>query len=217
MEIQLQQQQFRLLKHQLGFTNGIMVGRVAMGGGLILLWRAELDVQIVSYSQGHIDSWISNWLPTSGCFFTGFYGHWNVTQRRHSWDLLRRIGNYHHLPWCTIGDFNELLFAHETSSVSGQPTSQLKAFRQLVEDLDLKELSMEGVSYTWTNKRRDTALVRAKLDRGFRNGAFFISQRNSYIQALPMHSSDHHALHLILVNPSPTHGVVRQKPLRMEP
>lgn len=84
-----------------------MVERITMGGGLILLWRVDLDVCIQIFSPGHIDAWISNWLPTSGCFFTGFYGHWNTSQSKHSWALLRRIGHNRSLPWCTISDFNE--------------------------------------------------------------------------------------------------------------
>lgn len=44
------------LKHQLGFTNSVMVERIGLGGGLILLWHASFDVQLLSYSQGHIDT-----------------------------------------------------------------------------------------------------------------------------------------------------------------
>lgn len=90
MEIRLLHNKFPLLKNQLGFHNGFMVDRVGFGCGLILLWRHDLSVSLRSYSNGHIDVWISNWLPTGGCFLIGFYGHCNPTLRKQSWELLKR-------------------------------------------------------------------------------------------------------------------------------
>lgn len=159
METRLQYCHFPFLKHQLGFTSGVMVERIGMGGGLILLWHEALDVQLLSYYQGHIDTWISNWLPTGGCFFTGFYGHWHSSQRRHSWELLRRIGAQRSLPWCVLGDFNELLYSHETSNMGGCLPSQTQPFRQVIADLDLTEICMPHVRFTWSNKRKGSTLV----------------------------------------------------------
>lgn len=72
MEIRLLRNKFSLLKSQLGFHSGFMVDRVGFGGGLMLLWLHDLSVTLQSYSIGHIDVWISNWLPTGGCFLIGF-------------------------------------------------------------------------------------------------------------------------------------------------
>lgn len=69
-----------------------MVDRIGLGEGLVLLWRDDLEVTIQNYSLGYIDVLINNWIPSGGYFFTGFYGHWNTTQRKQSWQLLQYIG-----------------------------------------------------------------------------------------------------------------------------
>lgn len=55
METRLLKVRFSSLKMQLGFGHGFMVERPGLGGGLIMLWRKDLEVQLHSYSLGHID------------------------------------------------------------------------------------------------------------------------------------------------------------------
>lgn len=42
-------------------------------------------------------------------YVTGFYGSPKVGERRHSWDLLRRINPGMKHPWIGLGDFNEIM------------------------------------------------------------------------------------------------------------
>lgn len=71
-----------------------MVEITRFGGSVIMLWQDHLEAQLLSYSQGHIDIWLDNWTMIGGSFVTGFYAHWQVSQRKHSWDLLKHIGQY---------------------------------------------------------------------------------------------------------------------------
>lgn len=84
METRLPSYILLFLKNSLGYSHGFAVDRSGQGGGLTMLWRDELDVQLISYSTGHIDVWIAEGIVDEGCFLTGFYGHWSVSQRRHS-------------------------------------------------------------------------------------------------------------------------------------
>lgn len=61
METRLLQRRFIFLKQQLRISQGLMVDRVGLGGGLVLLWRDHVDATLISMSTGHIDIWISNW------------------------------------------------------------------------------------------------------------------------------------------------------------
>lgn len=96
---------------------------------MILLWQENIYIQLINMSVGHIDVWVSNWSDNGGCFLTEFYGHWCVNQRKHSWKLLRKIGEYRLLPWVVIGDFNELLLTTEIDSLRGRPVSQMSGLR----------------------------------------------------------------------------------------
>ena len=84
------------LRFLLGFRNGFGVDRVGIGGGLILLWKEELEVSLQSYSVGHIDVLVklSNGHIPNSFFFIGFYGNPITNRRKESWTLLRRIVKY---------------------------------------------------------------------------------------------------------------------------
>lgn len=51
METRLLHKQFNFLKSQLGLISRDRVG----------LWETHLDIELINFSQGHIDIWIRNW------------------------------------------------------------------------------------------------------------------------------------------------------------
>lgn len=44
------------VKFKLGFGNGLIYDATNRASGLALLWRANVNVEIVSYSSNHIDA-----------------------------------------------------------------------------------------------------------------------------------------------------------------
>uniref|UniRef100_A0A803PIU4 RNase H type-1 domain-containing protein n=1 Tax=Cannabis sativa TaxID=3483 RepID=A0A803PIU4_CANSA len=67
-------------------------------GGLILLWSAVVNCNILSFSSFHIDSFIKE-EDDQGWRFTGFYGDPNPNRRIDSWKLLNRVGKMYSTPW----------------------------------------------------------------------------------------------------------------------
>ena len=66
--------QMNNVRVELNFENCFTVSRNGLGWGLVMLWSSDIDINIVSYSQHHIDAEIynergSNWRCT------GVYGH----------------------------------------------------------------------------------------------------------------------------------------------
>ena len=45
--------------------------------------------------------------------FTSFYEELKVSNREDAWSTLRMLKSKPHLPWCCMGDFNELLRMEE--------------------------------------------------------------------------------------------------------
>lgn len=45
--------------------------------------------------------------------FNRIYGFPKRSHRRESWNLLRTLARMLNLPWCVIGDFNDLLDAED--------------------------------------------------------------------------------------------------------
>ena len=101
------------VKRKIERQQGLLVSRIRRAGGLVLLWKNSLQVDILSYSPGHIDAIVSEEQGLKKWRFTGFYGHPKTRKRGESWTLLKNLSRRSHLPWECIGDFNEIMFAKE--------------------------------------------------------------------------------------------------------
>lgn len=78
--------------------------------GLALLWCRELMVDVINYSQFHINAkveWKEQNVPWK---FTGFYGQAEVCKRKYTWNLLSLLNQSHEISWCIVEDFNEILY-----------------------------------------------------------------------------------------------------------
>ena len=82
---------------RLHFQNCFAISREGLGGGLALLWREEVTVDIKSFSKHHVDVVVHS---ENGSYWrcTGVYGHPESDQKRHTWELLRRLAALSSLP-----------------------------------------------------------------------------------------------------------------------
>ena len=77
-------------------------------GGLALLCKKEDTVSVLGSSSNFINVQVT--IEQLGTWqFTGFYGHPGQNRRRESWAMLRQLVVSSALPWCIMGDFNNLL------------------------------------------------------------------------------------------------------------
>lgn len=107
----------------------------------------DIDIVVCSYNYFYIDSIVST---DEGIWrFTDFYGEPELSKRKLSWDLLRRLHVNQNLPWPVAGDFNEIL---KNSEKVGGPDRPPWAIRQFQEALvivtcviwDIKATSLRG-------------------------------------------------------------------------
>jgi len=52
---------------------------------------------------------------------TCYYGFLERARQRDAWDLLRALRNMSSLPWCIIGDFNDLLSQQDKAGIHPYP------------------------------------------------------------------------------------------------
>ena len=111
-ETKLLARQVESVCRDFNFENCFAVDRTGMGGGLALIWRAEVNVSITSYSSHHIDALVCS---ESGLRWrcTGIYGHPELSQKHNTWTLMKRLASLFSYPWCCFGDFNEIMHMHE--------------------------------------------------------------------------------------------------------
>ncbi|GAU38527.1 hypothetical protein TSUD_148090 [Trifolium subterraneum] len=96
---------------------------------------------------------------------TCYYGYPERSRRRAAWDLLRDLGNMSSIPWCIIGDFNELLSQADKKGIHPQTNGLCMGFRQAVSDCDLIDIPIEGHPFTWIKSRGTPHVIEERLDR----------------------------------------------------
>ena len=57
------------------------------------------------------------------------------------------------LPWCCMGDFNDLLTQSKKRGRLMHPNYLIQGFREAVEYYGLRDLGMEGYSFTWEKSK----------------------------------------------------------------
>ena len=92
METKLEKTSLERIGRRLQFHNIFVVPRINRGGGLALLWRDEISLDIQTYFDHHIDAFIIHRVDDAWRF-TGFYGDPETTNRENFWSLLRALSH----------------------------------------------------------------------------------------------------------------------------
>ncbi|XP_073291073.1 uncharacterized protein [Primulina huaijiensis] len=135
-------------------------------GGLVLLWKEPYEINICSYSIGHIDCIVK--IDQLEWRFTGFYGNPKIFDRNLSWKLLWRLHSIPELkllPWLVGGDFNEILSESEKVGGCSRPLQQMRDFRNTLSDCKLCDLKVIGDPFTWCNRMKNKEIIFKRLDR----------------------------------------------------
>jgi hypothetical protein len=69
-----------LISYKLGYFGLFVVDCIGRSGGLALLWREEVSVEIKNYSQHHINAVIKYHQNSTPWKLMGFYGHSEVAK-----------------------------------------------------------------------------------------------------------------------------------------
>lgn len=83
--------------------------------------------------------------------------------------MLRNLAGVSKIPWCILGDFNDLMYLHEKRGGRRHPEVLLEGFRTAVNDCHLCDLGFLGSEFTWKRSRGTTTWIQERLDRGLAN------------------------------------------------
>ncbi|GJV46096.1 RNA-directed DNA polymerase, eukaryota, reverse transcriptase zinc-binding domain protein [Tanacetum coccineum] len=91
-----------------------------------------------------------------------------------------------------LGDFNAVLRFKENSNGLNIQGAGIKDFRECIDSLELEDINMTGLFYTWIQKMRNPELgVLKKLDRIMGNAHFISKYANSFAVFMPYLTSAH--------------------------
>ncbi|KAL0378750.1 UNVERIFIED_CONTAM: hypothetical protein Sradi_3180500 [Sesamum radiatum] len=174
--------------------NGLGVDSTGKGGGLLLLWRKDVDVWLQSFSAHHIDATVKSASCPDRWRFTGFYGYPEVGNRILGWSLLRRLAHQSVRPWVCAGDFNEVLAQHEKQGSLPRAHWQMRDFRKCLDDCGFQDMGLTGEKFTWCNQRIAPHTVRARLDRACCNSRALELFPLASVSAEAVSCSDHYPI-----------------------
>ncbi|KAL9667410.1 hypothetical protein QQ045_001767 [Rhodiola kirilowii] len=177
-----------IVRVKLGFDCCFAVPARGRSGGLALFWNNMTEVSVASYSGFHID-FILNY--KGSVHVTLFYGNPRTSLRHLSWRLLRKLRELINLPWCVIGDFNEICTFSETTSRNLSRQAYMEHFREVLMDCGLMDLGYKGSKYTYSNRRQGSEEVASRLDRAVGDDLWVDKFPNATIEHLISHRSDH--------------------------
>jgi hypothetical protein len=119
-ETKLMEKEMERFKWLLNMPHMVVVDSKGRSGGLALFWRREVYVRLLWKGRYHIDVDVVEENGTKWRF-TGIYSESKQGQKENTWKLLRTLHAQADLPWLCMGDFNEILFAHEKEGAGSGP------------------------------------------------------------------------------------------------
>ena len=117
METRLDRSGFEKHCGDVPFKNKLIVKKPNSGGGLALLWKEEVTLDVINFTNNHI---LAKVVENDGFMWhlIGFYGWPEANEKWKLWALLSHLRTLVKGPWCCIGDFNAILHTSEKQSVN---------------------------------------------------------------------------------------------------
>ncbi|XP_074342552.1 uncharacterized protein LOC141680149 [Apium graveolens] len=183
----------------------IVVEANGRSGGLSLLWKETNQVELLSLSKYHIDV-IVNVAGLQSWRLIGFYGEPNRNMRRKMWDLLRNLARDSNLPWCVMGDWNNIVAQTDKKGGASYPQWLLDGFNEVLAETGLNDLELYGHQYTWEKGRGTEAWLKIRLDRAMATGDWFELFPLARLYNLEGTPSDHSPIFMMPTNRSSMGG-----------
>ena len=174
----------------LGFEGMITVEARGHSGGIALLWRHKDEVSLSSFNKNHIDVIVST---KEGIKYrlTGVYGEPDRSKREETWSLIRNLASDNTLPWCLIGDMNNVLSQNDKRGGRPYPHRLLQGFQDVLNDCELTDMHLCGYQYTWERGLGTTHHIEVRLDRALVTQDFLNLFKEAKLTNLEVSTSDH--------------------------
>ena len=90
------------VRRRAGFDHKAVFESEGMSGGLLLMWKEEVKIQVNSVSKNYIDVTVNE---EGGRRFTGLYGEPEWNRKVLTWEAIRSLKGEPTIPWLIMGEF----------------------------------------------------------------------------------------------------------------
>lgn len=172
----------------MGYANKFTVPPTGLSGGLALLWKDDVDLQILDSSPNFIDTKLTS--ASASFHYTFVYGEPALEHRLHLWNKLSNLGVSRDSTWILSGDFNEIVDNNEKRRGVTRSEKSFVHFRSFITRNGLLDVKHTGNYLSWRGKRH-SHFVRARLDRSLANNSWFEMFPSGRLQYFRFEGSDH--------------------------
>ena len=181
-------------KRKVGFVYGLVVPKSNKSGGLAMLWKENINLEIMGYAGDLIDTIVTEADSRLKWKITGFYGRPEAHKRKESWDQLKALNRKFKLPWICFGDFNEILSMNEKMGGVQRSQRQMDEFRDAVNSCGFKDLGYNGSDYMWCNMQERENTMYIRLDQALATSEWMEQFKETHVYHIVDSTSDHCAL-----------------------
>ncbi|XP_050212592.1 uncharacterized protein LOC126664301 [Mercurialis annua] len=181
------------------FSNVMAIDPIGKSGGLCLVWKDELDLQIQHTSNNFIICTIS---ITNGPSFDSIFCHLycNIIHRRAQFQYLQSIRDRMLGPVLCAGDLNDYLLPSEKKGGNAFKLENHVDFTTFMECMEFRDLGFAGPPFTWSNRRNYPNSIKVRLDRALANEEWQALFPGAEVHHLSDLGSDHRPI-LIKTDP----------------
>ena len=174
---------------KLGFTNlKTIPPHGVAGGGLAIIWKEWLNLEIMSSCSSYFDTRIS--YEGNVSYLTFIYGSTDKRRRKQTWNYLTSLALIRDAAWLITGDFNDISGNHEKQGGRERSEASFADFMVFLSEGDLYDLQHSGESLSWKGKR-GTHEVKCRLDRALANSSWSELYPSERCEYLHFDSSNH--------------------------
>jgi len=152
----------------LGYDSCLAVDVEGRSGGLVVFWKDVSNCRVLNYSRNFINMVMED-READDWRLTCYYGFSERARRRDAWDLLREFREMSSLPWCIIGDFNDLLSQHDKAGIHPHLNWLCMGFPKAVDDCALSDIKLHGHPFTWIKSPGTNRVLEERLDMAMGN------------------------------------------------
>ena len=165
LETMVNEENIGRLLPTLGYDHYDYVLPVNHSGGIAVLWNnGPIHASVLFKETRAIHLLIHDVQTTQTCVVSGIYAPAQEKDKPTFWNHLCKLNSIFDVPWCLIGDFNEL--ASPDEKLGGQTISIHKYDRlnSFIRTINAESIQVKGRLFTW-KKRIHTHLIYERLNR----------------------------------------------------
>ena len=144
---------------KMGFDHFDYVEPVNHSGGLAVLWdNGTIHALVLNKEHRAIHMLVYDTVRKSNSIISGVYAPAQYQDKDRFWDHLAQLHQVFDLPWCIIGDMNELANPMEKKGGKRYPPSKFIRLNRFLDRINGISVPFQGNPFTW-KKRLHTHLI----------------------------------------------------------